>query len=374
MTRFFTSRQLRWAVPALVAAGVVMAAITTTNGAGASEPPNLPPKTAAQLLTAVAHSRPANLSGSIVETANLGLPDLPDLPTGDVAGAGGMSWQTLLTGSHTVRVWYAGPTQQRLALIAPMSEQDLVHNGKDVWTYTSTTNKVTHMAVPSTAHLGSLPTPEEAAVTPQQAAKKALRAVDPSTQVSVDGTARVAGRAAYELSLTPRDSRSLVGSIRIAIDAATSMPLQVQVFASGSSTPAIQVGFTDISYSAPSPSVFDFVPPAGATVSEQQPPAAHADLPDGSDQLPALGEGSSQAANLPTVLGNGWTTVVKVPAAGQLAGANAELLNRISTAVPAGRLITTSLVSVLVGKDGYVYAGSVSGAALQHVAATGRGL
>ena len=51
-------------------------------------------------------------------------------------------------------------------------------------------------------------------------AEQALAAIDPSTAVSLDGTATVAGRDAHELVLEPRDVDSLVGSVRIAVDAA----------------------------------------------------------------------------------------------------------------------------------------------------------
>jgi outer membrane lipoprotein-sorting protein len=342
---------------------VAAAAISTTNGAGASEQPKLPPITAAQLLAKVEQMHPTSLTGTIVETAKLGL---PDLPTSDLAGAGDLSLQSLLTGSHTMRVWYGGPDQQRVAILAPMSERDVIHNGTDLWSYTSTTNEVTHTTVKS-SQLPSVPKLE--ATTPQQAAQEALRAVNPTTLVTIDRTARVAGQAAYQLDLTPRDSRSLIGSIRIAIDAASSMPLQVQVFAVGSTTPALQVGFTDISFSAPSASVFDFVPPAGATVAQQKAPGSEAKVPDGSP----MGDGAN-ADTHPTVLGAGWTSVVELPSTGAINGSNTELLDRLSTPVPGGRLISTALVSVLVTNDGHIFAGPVSGSALQTVAATGHGL
>lgn len=386
---------MRWAVPALVAAGVAAAAISTTSSAGASDQPTLPPKTAAQLLAAVEQVHPTHLSGTVVATAKLGLPDLP----GSAAAGGDMSWQTLLTGAHTLRVWYGGPTQQRIALLAQMAERDVVHNGTDLWTYTSTTNEVTHATVPK-----ALPSAEQGggALTPQQVAEQALAAVDPTTEVTVDRTARVAGRAAYQLDLVPRDSRSLIGSIRIAIDADTSMPLQVQVFAAHATTPAIQVGFTDISFSAPDPSVFDFTKPPGATMAPSSSDSSHsgessdsgptptvlpgaesggASGPSGrshgdaySSQLSISSTGARHESGRPTVLGTGWTSVVKMPAGSAFGGSSSDLLRKVSTPVAHGQLITTSLLSVLVADDGFVYVGPVSGAALQQVAATGHGL
>ena len=50
-------------------------------------------------------------------------------------------------------------------------------------------------------------TEQTTAETPVEAANRALKAIDPTTAVTVSRTARVAGRAAYQLSLAPRDSR-----------------------------------------------------------------------------------------------------------------------------------------------------------------------
>ena len=57
-----------------------------------------------------------------------------------------------------------------------------------------------------------------------------LKAVGPSTVVSVQSNVYVAGRAAYQLALAPRSSKSLVGSVLIAIDASRRIPLRVEVF------------------------------------------------------------------------------------------------------------------------------------------------
>ncbi len=270
-------------MPALVAAAVAAAALTSTSGAGASEQPKLPPKTAAQLLAAVEQAHPASVSGTIVETAHLGLPSLPT--SGDAGGGDNLSFQSLMTGSHTMRIWYDGPAKQRLAMLAPLSERDVVHNGTDLWIYTSTTNEVDHKIVDRN---GPTANPDMLGLTPQQAAAQILQKVGPTTQVSVDDTARVAGQAAYQIDLTPRDSRSLVSSVRIAIDAVTSVPLRVQIFGAGSTTtPAIEVGFTDISYGPISPSVFNFVTPPGATVTKGSSDSGTTTTPSPSGRNPA---------------------------------------------------------------------------------------
>src|SRR5215471_20733333 len=93
------TRKARWAVPGaavIVAGGVIAASAITV----AQASPALPPKTPAQLLADVASNHKAPpLTGTVVETTSLGLPALPqvDNPT---------SLASLLTGSHTVRVYF----------------------------------------------------------------------------------------------------------------------------------------------------------------------------------------------------------------------------------------------------------------------------
>ena len=110
----------------------------------------------------------------------------------------------------------------------------------------------------------------------------------------------MAGRPAYQLDLVPRDPRSLVGSVRIAIDGSAHIPTRVQVFARGASTPAFQVGFTSFSTATPADSVFGFTPPPGATVKQATPGQATA---------PGSASAHSKGA-APTVVGKGWTSVL----------------------------------------------------------------
>src|ERR1039458_7438231 len=156
------SRRARWAVPAgaLVVTGAVMAGSRTP---GAQAAPVLPSRTPAQLLAAVGQDQGPALYGSVLETASLGLPSLPGTssPT---------SITSLLTGSHTVMVWYAGPEHYRLALPASLSETDVVRSGSTAWLWQSTTNSVTEISVPAAK---SKPEPMPApALTPQQAASQ----------------------------------------------------------------------------------------------------------------------------------------------------------------------------------------------------------
>jgi outer membrane lipoprotein-sorting protein len=305
-----------------------------------------------------------------VETARLGLPALPET---------GQSIQptSLLAGSHTARVWYDGADKSRIALVANLAETDLVRNGRDVWLWTSGANTAQHAQLP--AHSGTK-TPEATTpqVTPQQAAKQALAAIDPTTKVSVDGTASVAGRSAYELVLQPRDSRSLVGDVRIALDSDTYVPLRVQVHAAGATgRPAFETAFTSVSFSKPSASVFTFTPPPGAKVSTLS--------PDSLSGAPSKPDGMANDDAGPTVVGHGWTAVLSLPgvdltstpkpASGRHDEAAPSLVSTLSRAMTpvsgswgSGQMLRTKLVTVLLTSDGRLLVGAVTPATLEQAA------
>jgi len=358
-----------WAVPAVTAAVVVAGAVALgglhPSDAFASQHPNLPAKTPLQLLTAAQTAQVTALSGTISEQAHWGLPALPG-----AAGPASLNWQGLLTGSHTVRVSIAGPQQQRLAVLGSLSESDIVHNGKDLWTYTSYDNTVTHTTLPARTD-SKHPTPDQpgTTLTPQGAAQQFLNAVQPSTQVSVDPTQKVAGRSAYTLVLTPKDSRSTVRRVAIALDAQHYVPLRVQLFGA-SSTPAFETAFTKISFATPAPSTFTFRAPAGSKTAAD--PFGFAGR--GSVHPSQPGPGKPQ----PSVLGSGWTSVLELPAGlglnpgpGRRGQAPSALLNSLTTPLGTSgdRVLRTAVVNALITKDGRIFVGAVSVPLLQSAAA-----
>src|SRR6478609_1397310 len=102
-----------------------------------------------------------------------------------------------------------------------------------------------------------------------QAATDVLAALQPTSTISVDGTDEVAGRPAYDLVLAPKPTeRTLLREVRIAVDAQERMPLRLTVLGQGSTSPALQVGFTDLTFGQQDPARFTFTPPAGAKVTD----------------------------------------------------------------------------------------------------------
>jgi len=334
-------RRALWSAPVLTIAAVT--ALAAWPGSASANPhPDLPARTPAQLLADVEHSSVQHFSGTVVETARFGLPSLPG------ADSAALSWQTLVTGSHTVRVWVDGASKQRIALLAQLSESDVIHNGRDVWTFASDSQTVGHTTLPAQQRTARK---QIARSTPVGVANEALKAIDPSTKVSVDLTQRVAGRAAYTLVLTPRDTRSTVSRIAIAIDAKRKLPLRVQVFGSATQ-PAFEIGFSDISFSQSSAKTFAFAAPKGAIVSKDLFP-----LLAGRGERQAT-PGSTSSPDVKTV-GDGWTSVlvVKGAGAGVLGGGE---IGKLFTAQPDGsRLLQTALLNVLVTSDGTVAIGAV---------------
>src|SRR5581483_8692091 len=196
----------RWSVPAAALAASAGFAVAP-HAFAASAHPKLPPRSAAALIAAVEQSRVQALSGTVQTIADLGLPQLPDSISG-----GGAGLQAMLTGTHKLRLWVDGPQRQRIALLGALAETDVVHDGADLWIYTSRTNTVTHQRLGNGAKHAPEPADTSTSaqqLTPEAQARKFLRAVGPSTRVTVDRTARVAGRPAYQLVLAPRTPATL---------------------------------------------------------------------------------------------------------------------------------------------------------------------
>jgi outer membrane lipoprotein-sorting protein len=360
MPMFTNSPALRWAIPAVTAAAVIGggAAVGTLT---ASADPELPPRTAAELLVDLQTARLDGLSGTVVQRADLGLPNLP-VQTGDRSSDLG----SLIAGKHTLRVWYAGPDQARVALLGRLGESDIILNKQDVWIWSSRDNTYAHKRLSSSERKAR---PNPLPLTPQQAAEAALAAIDPSTVVSTAGSARVAGRDAYEMVLAPRDNASLVGQVRFAIDAEEHVPLRAQVYAKGATDPAIEVQFTEIDFDRPDAAQFAFTPPPGAK--EEQ--IDKLTLPFARGMAPAGG----------TVVGSGWTSVLVGPAPTGFASARGQgqgqgqfdglqqILPRVSGSWGSGRLLSGKLFSVLITDDGRLLAGAVAPQRLYDVAAGG---
>ncbi|GIF50579.1 outer membrane lipoprotein-sorting protein [Asanoa ferruginea] len=358
---------LRWLVPAAAAAAVIGGGAAVATVAGAADP-TLPDRSAAQLLVDLQTARLDGISGTVVQRADLGLP-----PILNMAGLlGDDNLMSLVNGQHTLRVWYAGPDKARISLVGTNAQTDVIRNGTDAWTWSSKAKQATHTTIKEGSGDHGAP-PAGFPATPQEAADLALKAIDPSTQVSVGRSTKIAGRDAYELNLTPRDHDSLVGQISVAIDAKEHVPLRFRVYPNASDKPAFEAAFTMVSFARPDDAQFAFNPPAGTKVTE-----GGQLLKDLEKAQPEKQTQPDKKGAEPTVIGKGWTTVLMArldqstdKAPPEISGLLGQL-PKVSGAWGSGRLFTSRLVTGLLTDDGRVFIGPVSPEKLYEVAASHR--
>jgi len=376
MSIFERNPALRWAVPAVTAVALVGGG-TAIGGLPAIAGDGLPARTAAQLLVDVQQARLDGLSGTVVQQSDLGLPDLSI--AGASGGTGSSDLASLVSGTHTMKIWFAGPDKARMALLGTLGESDVIRNGQDAWVWASKDKTATHYVLPTPDAAGksttspdqfATPTPTDLPTSPQDAAEKALAAITPSTEVTTSGTATVAGHSAYELVLKPKEATSLVAQVRVAIDGTEHVPLRVQVFAKSVADPVFEVAFSAVDFSRPDAAQFAFNPPPDTTVIEGKTAAG-----------PTANTAASQpsSADMPKVMGKGWGTVLvaKVPAPDASTATNGStsvttdktitqlmklvtLLPKVSGSWGAGHLMAGPVFSALLTDDGRIVVGAVT--------------
>lgn len=324
---------------------------------------DLPAKTPQEVLVMAAESDVESFSGTVAAVTDLGIPTalLGGMDAG--AGMGG----SMTDSERTVRVWKDGDELARASVASSMGEKTLIRNGDDLWYFDSSSATLTTGTVPEYDESAKADAPWNGDVPdPAEAAQWVLDTLDPTTTVTAGEPVIVAGREAYEVVLTPDQAGTLIGSASMAVDAQTGAVLRVQVSAKGATAPAIDIGYTAFDPSAPSADVFALATPPGATV----------------ETLPPMDDNSARSGDKPsgdepdvTVVGEGWTSVVVLPAdavaaasdaaaqAGEAQGSDnpmATLPPDLLTPVDGGSVLSTSLLSVMMADDGRVLVGAVT--------------
>ncbi|MFJ9424110.1 outer membrane lipoprotein carrier protein LolA [Streptomyces sp. NPDC101249] len=384
-------RAARYGVPVAVV-GVAAVTIGLVPALADSGDPDLPRISAQKLIEKIAASDVQQLSGTVKVSTDLGLPDLGGLTGSLASGATGSGdgssadptakLTELATGTHTLRVAADGPDRQKLSVLENAAEYSVVHNGKDVWGYDSASNEVYHATTDAGAGTARQ---DGTGPTPQRLAEDALKAVDSTTDVKVDGTAHVAGRDAYKLVVKPKDANTTVGAISIAVDAETGMPLKFTLTPASGGSAVIDAGFTKVSFAKPAASTFDFTPPKGAKVTEGD-TAGHAPGTKSGDRSPAAsgkgtekgtekGRGAHAGPDGLNVIGDGWDSIAAFDTGGEglsagaggggdLNGLVGALGDKVKGSFGSGTVLSTRLINALVTDDGTVYVGAVTKDAL----------
>jgi outer membrane lipoprotein-sorting protein len=319
---------------------------------------------AAELRTRALATEALGFSGYAVSAGSLALPVTEQLST--VAD--------LFSSRTSMRVWWRGPADNRVDVVTPAGEIGTHRGPSATWTWEYETATATRSA----ANPLDLPAPPD--VLPSSLGRRLLSEATDG-ELARAGARRVAGRDTLGLRLVPAAAASSVRRVDVWIDAATGLPLQVQVFEKGAARTALDTRFLDLDLAAPPADVTAFTPPPGAAVREGREAEVVLEagrrirpvrLPDELAGLPRRHlEGVPQGIGL---YGSGVTLLAVAPVPGRLAQGLRNALSASPDAVvdDLGTRVAAGPVALMVveppGQGPYALTGTVTLDALAQAA------
>ena len=274
-----TSRLI--AVIAAAAIALVAGTAIAVAASGSSGPTPAPKPLAQALHDAVTANEPTGITARITFTNNL-------FPSGALVGQAGSALMSGATG----RLWL-NTNGGRLELQSDAGDTQIVWSDTKVTVYDASSN---------TAYTFDLPKPA-AGTTPSTATHTApsldeisqfLTEVAKHWTVSDAQPSNVAGEPAYTVDVSPSHDGGLLGRAELAWDATQGVPLKVAIYAQGSSTPALALKATSISFGSVPDSDVAVAPPAGAKIVDLSSQAAGQGT--GANTAPVTGLAAVQAA------------------------------------------------------------------------------
>jgi outer membrane lipoprotein-sorting protein len=368
------TRRWRWLVPPVLVA-VLFTGYSVRDRLEARAEPTLPERTPAEVAEMAASPHPEPRSGFLELRTSLGLGDF-----GTATGESGGSLVGLASGNNDARLWQDGD-RRRIALLQELGETDWYRYGDVTYVWHSRRSRVTKVSNPteqssatglitSLAGGGTIESPDGMAT-------RFLALRNENTRLVLHAPTYVADRPAYQLGLVPETPTSLITEVTIGVDAATGLPLRVEV-KTRSGTTAIDSKFTSIKFKRPSPSHFDFVPPPEAKVTDGDTVPREPDYSDDwqreRDRERALEDVQSVTGVNETLLrlattGEGWNEVVAVTG---LDWWRLDDLGRTAKTVTGkygtGQLLETPVFSLLILPGGRIVAGAVTQEGLESAA------
>jgi hypothetical protein len=179
------------------------------------------------------------------------------LPVPDARGFSDLT--AMLAGRSRLRVWWASSESWRVDLLTETGENDLVKQGPSLvrWEYDG--QEAAYYPDPD------IRLPRSSDLVPPALARQALAgAVD--DELGRLPARRVAGRDALGLRVTPRTPLSTVGHVDLWADRETGLPLRVELYAVGATSPSFTTEFRSVDPTAPDAADLAFTPPTGATI------------------------------------------------------------------------------------------------------------
>jgi outer membrane lipoprotein-sorting protein len=191
-------------------------------------------------------------------------------------GGGGLMSSPLVTGASG-RMWIAKDGRVRLELQSQQGDTQILYDGHTVSLYDAASNTLYRYTLPangegsSGGEGGSSEAQRPGAHREVPSVTKIEEAISRlSEHVNVSGAmpTDIAGRPAYTVRVSPKESGSLLGGAELSWDADNGVPLRAAIYSSSSSSPVIELAATEISYGPVESSVFEFSPPPGAKLEQ----------------------------------------------------------------------------------------------------------
>src|SRR3954449_9362741 len=171
----------------------------------------------------------------------------------------------VLTGADG-RLWLSGDGRVRLELQSANGDAQLVADGERFMLYDAATKS---------AYVGRLPQGDkpERSRPGLSAIQSGLAQLGEAWTLSGAQPTTTAGQPSYTVRIAPKDDGGLLGAAEVAWDAAHGVPLRAAIYAQGSDQPVLELEATDIAYGRIADSQISPKPPAGAKVTEINPPS-----------------------------------------------------------------------------------------------------
>jgi outer membrane lipoprotein-sorting protein len=246
------------AVIVALAAGSAALAVAATGSSGAT-PPAQP--LASAIHDAITAPAPDGITADITFTNSL-------FPSGALTGVAGSA---LMSGASG-RLFATNDGNGRIELQSTAGDVQIVWNATQVTVYDASSNTVYKVALPAHAADAGTSTTD----TPPALSDITAFLANLSQHATVSGAQpdNVGGQEAYTVSISPKHDGGLLGSAQLSWDALRGIPLRIAIYAHGSSSPALALEVTHISYGAVPSSDVNIAPPAGAKVVDLSPPTS----------------------------------------------------------------------------------------------------
>jgi hypothetical protein len=160
-------------------------------------------------------------------------------------------------------MWVTNDGYGRVELQSDAGDAQIVWTPTTLTVYDASSNTAYTMTLPERAGAA---TPESKPAPTVAEISTALAKLGDYVALSGAVPSVVAGEGAYTVSGSPTQHGGLVGAADLAWDAQNGVPLRIAVFAKGSTSPALELQATDVSFGPVPKSDVQVSPPSGAKV------------------------------------------------------------------------------------------------------------